>query len=301
MVCIDVIVQAYESGARPASLHHCASCSTRSPWPSAQLPARGRALRGVPAVAQRAAGPAGIGAGRAPLRARPPARAADPGGRGRGRPRPAPADRGGRPGGRGPRASPIRCAGTLRLGVIPTISPYLLAALVPALRRAHPGLTSRWTEDKTDLLVRARRSGALDGALLALEADLGDLAREPVGRDPFVLATPRGHALARRSARPSWASSRRRRAAARRWTLPARSGAGGLRARAHARARLPGDQPLDAGADGGGWRGRHAAARSWRWPPRAETPRWRSGRWPTRAPSGRSGSAGAGPHRSPRR
>lgn len=85
----------------------------------------------------------------------------------------------------------------LRLGVIPTISPYLLPRIVPALRRALPGVIIRWTEDKTGSLVKAVQEGALDGALLALEADLGDLARQPIARDPFVLATPRAHPLAR--------------------------------------------------------------------------------------------------------
>ena len=87
----------------------------------------------------------------------------------------------------------------LRLGVIPTISPYLLPRIVPALRRAQPGLVVRWTEEKTDVLVRAVEEGMLEGALLALEADLGNLAREPVGRDPFVLAAPPAHPLGRRS------------------------------------------------------------------------------------------------------
>jgi LysR family hydrogen peroxide-inducible transcriptional activator len=87
-------------------------------------------------------------------------------------------------------------AATLRLGVIPTISPYLLPRIVPALRRA--GLTVRWTEDKTPSLVAAVGSGALDGALLALEADLGDLERAPIARDPFVLAAPRAHPLGRK-------------------------------------------------------------------------------------------------------
>jgi LysR family hydrogen peroxide-inducible transcriptional activator len=90
-------------------------------------------------------------------------------------------------------------AGTLRIGVIPTISTYLLPDLVPALRREHPTLTVRWTEDKTPTLVGALADGTLDAALLALEAELGDLTREPIGRDPFLLAAPRGHALARRS------------------------------------------------------------------------------------------------------
>jgi LysR family hydrogen peroxide-inducible transcriptional activator len=91
-------------------------------------------------------------------------------------------------------------AGTLRIGVIPTISPYLLPELVPALRRRHEGLAVRWREDKTETLVGALVEGGLDAAVLALEADLGDLAREPLGRDRFLLAAPRGHVLARRAA-----------------------------------------------------------------------------------------------------
>jgi len=95
-------------------------------------------------------------------------------------------------------ANPL--AGTLRIGVIPTISPYLLPGVVQALRHDQPRLTVRWTEDKTDVLVRALESGALDAALLALEANLGDLAHEEIGRDPFVLATPRRHPLGKPSA-----------------------------------------------------------------------------------------------------
>jgi LysR family transcriptional regulator, hydrogen peroxide-inducible genes activator len=88
-------------------------------------------------------------------------------------------------------------AATLRLGVIPTISPYLLPELVPALRRAQPRLLVRWTEEKTTTLVAAVRDGTLEGAVLALEVDLGDLEREELARDPFVLAVPRTHALAK--------------------------------------------------------------------------------------------------------
>jgi LysR family hydrogen peroxide-inducible transcriptional activator len=91
-------------------------------------------------------------------------------------------------------------AGTLRIGVIPTISSYLLPDVVRALRRKHARLNVHWTEDKTSALVRALDEGALDAALVALEADLGALAREPLGRDPFLLAAPRGHALARSTA-----------------------------------------------------------------------------------------------------
>jgi LysR family hydrogen peroxide-inducible transcriptional activator len=79
--------------------------------------------------------------------------------------------------------------GTLRIGVIPTISPYLLPSTTPALRSAYPRLTTVWVEDKTATLVRALDDGALDAALLALEAELGDVEHEVVADDPFVLAT----------------------------------------------------------------------------------------------------------------
>ena len=91
-------------------------------------------------------------------------------------------------------------AGTLRLGVIPTLAPYLLPFLVPALKEAFPRLMPRWTEDRTDTLVTALHQGELEGAFLALEADLGDLESQVLGRDPFLLCLPPGHRLARTAA-----------------------------------------------------------------------------------------------------
>jgi LysR family hydrogen peroxide-inducible transcriptional activator len=86
-------------------------------------------------------------------------------------------------------------AGTVRLGIIPTISPYLLPKVTPALRRAFPQLTVAWLEDRTEALLHKLGAGSLDGAILALEADVGDVEREVIARDPFVLAGPPGHAL----------------------------------------------------------------------------------------------------------
>jgi LysR family hydrogen peroxide-inducible transcriptional activator len=90
-------------------------------------------------------------------------------------------------------------AGTLRIGVIPTIAPYLLPRVVPVLSKAYPRLMLVWIEDRTDVLVRAVNHGDLDAALLALEANLGDLEHQAVTLDPFVLATPRGYPLGRSS------------------------------------------------------------------------------------------------------
>ncbi len=86
-------------------------------------------------------------------------------------------------------------AGPLRLGIIPTVSPYLLPAVAPALRRAFPALSLTWVEDRTEALVRSLHAGELDAALLALEAELGDVEQAVLARDPFLLATPRDHPL----------------------------------------------------------------------------------------------------------
>jgi LysR family hydrogen peroxide-inducible transcriptional activator len=87
--------------------------------------------------------------------------------------------------------------GSLRFGIIPTISPYLLPEVVPILRRRFPRLSLQWVEERTATLVTMVQTGSLDAAVLAMEADLGDLEREVLGRDPFVLAAPRQHPLGR--------------------------------------------------------------------------------------------------------
>lgn len=86
-------------------------------------------------------------------------------------------------------------AGTLRLGVIPTLAPYLLPDLDPALRAAFPGLSLQWREDRTARLVADIREGKLDAALLAREAEIGDLETAEVGIDGFVVAASRTHPL----------------------------------------------------------------------------------------------------------
>ncbi len=86
-------------------------------------------------------------------------------------------------------------AGPLSVGVIPTISPYLLPRLAGPLHRAFPRLAVGWVEEKTDVLVRRLDEGRLDAALLALEAEIGDVESEVVAVDSFVLITPRDHPL----------------------------------------------------------------------------------------------------------
>lgn len=88
--------------------------------------------------------------------------------------------------------------GTWRLGLIPTVAPYLLPGILPGIRLAHPELSLRLREERTPVLVQELQSGGLDAAILAEVPDLGDLVRAPLAEDPFLLAAPPGHPLARK-------------------------------------------------------------------------------------------------------
>ena len=88
--------------------------------------------------------------------------------------------------------------GALRLGVIPTVGPYLLPALMPRVRTGFPKAALYLREEKTADLVAQLRSGEIDVALLALPILGDDLQSLPVFEDPFVLAMPAGDALSQR-------------------------------------------------------------------------------------------------------
>ncbi|HVZ06887.1 hydrogen peroxide-inducible genes activator [Rhodopila sp.] len=86
--------------------------------------------------------------------------------------------------------------GPLRLGLIPTIGPFLLPRLMPALRTAFPKLRLYLREDTTARLVDRLASHRLDLLLLALPCDCGGAPSVTVARDPFVVALPPNHRLA---------------------------------------------------------------------------------------------------------
>lgn len=87
-------------------------------------------------------------------------------------------------------------SGTLVLGAIPTVAPYVLPGLVAAARAAHPRLRLVLREAQTATLLEALRAGRVDAALLALPASAAGLSSVPLCEDPFLLAAPRGHRLA---------------------------------------------------------------------------------------------------------
>lgn len=89
-------------------------------------------------------------------------------------------------------------AGPLRLGVIPTVGPYLLPEVAGPLRAAFPKLRFTWVEERTSQLMTRVHDGALDGAIVALETDgLGEVQSLVLGRDVFFLATTHDHLLAK--------------------------------------------------------------------------------------------------------
>ncbi len=82
--------------------------------------------------------------------------------------------------------------GRLRLGVIPTIGPFLLPRLMPALRSAFPNLRLALREDTTQRCLDRLNAGKLDLVLLALPCACAGSATLPIARDAFVAALPPG-------------------------------------------------------------------------------------------------------------
>ena len=87
-------------------------------------------------------------------------------------------------------------AGSVRLGMFPTLGPYLLPHVVPKLRARFPKLELLLIEEKTAALLGMLRAGQLDAAVLALPLHEDWLETQFLFEEPFMLAVPRGHELA---------------------------------------------------------------------------------------------------------
>jgi LysR family hydrogen peroxide-inducible transcriptional activator len=87
--------------------------------------------------------------------------------------------------------------GTVRLGVIPTIGPFLLPRILPALREAWPRLKLYLREDQTEPLLEQLHDGRLDALVLALPYDCGNVETAMLFKDRFSLGLRRNHRLAR--------------------------------------------------------------------------------------------------------
>jgi LysR family hydrogen peroxide-inducible transcriptional activator len=97
------------------------------------------------------------------------------------------------------RAASVPLSGPLRLGVIPTISPFLLPRVLPSLRKRFPDLRLFLREDLTARLVEQLQTGKLDLLLIALPYEGGALDTMTLLEDDFLVACREDHALARRS------------------------------------------------------------------------------------------------------
>ncbi len=94
------------------------------------------------------------------------------------------------------RASRDRLTGRLRIGMIPTIAPYLLPAVIANLNRAHPELDILVREALTSRLIVELTEGRLDTAILALPVSEPALAETPLFTENFLLVRPAADAAA---------------------------------------------------------------------------------------------------------
>jgi len=90
-------------------------------------------------------------------------------------------------------------SGSLKLGIIPTLAPYLLPRLLPQLQQAYPSLQLEMRETQTAVLVDELVAGDLDCILLALPIKHADVETAALFRDRFLLAAPAHEPMPRRA------------------------------------------------------------------------------------------------------
>ena len=89
-------------------------------------------------------------------------------------------------------------AGTLRLGVIYTVAPYLLPDLIPALHVRAPQMPLDIEENLTENLEAELKSGRIDAAIVALPFAPPGIAAEFLYEEPFQVVVPQSHKWAKR-------------------------------------------------------------------------------------------------------
>ena len=88
--------------------------------------------------------------------------------------------------------------GAVRLGVIYTIGPWLIPALVPELQKVAPGMPLALEENLTSELTERLKDGRIDVAILAAPFDVPGLSTLPLYEEDFVVVVPKGHPFLRR-------------------------------------------------------------------------------------------------------
>jgi len=91
----------------------------------------------------------------------------------------------------------LAMTGNLRLGVIPTIGPFLLPRVLPEIRNRYPDLKLQLIEDQTANLLKRMNEGSLDAIILALPFDIGKLEKKIFWSENFMVAMPANHSMAK--------------------------------------------------------------------------------------------------------
>src|SRR5215813_3207132 len=89
-------------------------------------------------------------------------------------------------------------SGTIRLGIFPTLGPYLLPHVIPRIRERFARLELLLVEEKTETVLRQLREGRLDAGVLAQPIHDDQLHQQFLFEEPFLLAVPEQHPLASR-------------------------------------------------------------------------------------------------------
>jgi LysR family hydrogen peroxide-inducible transcriptional activator len=97
------------------------------------------------------------------------------------------------------RAARDPLVGPIKLGVIPTLAPYLMPMILKPLQEAYPGLTIDLWEDQTQALIDSLRNHRLDAALLATKTDAPEITEISLFVEPLMAALPSKHRLAGKS------------------------------------------------------------------------------------------------------
>ena len=95
-------------------------------------------------------------------------------------------------------APPHPLAGPFRLGLIPTIGPFLMPELLPRIQAGYPEMSLLLREERTSVLLERLHAGKLDAAVVALPIDAPSLIHHSLGREPLRAVLPTRHPLSRR-------------------------------------------------------------------------------------------------------
>ncbi|MBK6542728.1 MAG: hydrogen peroxide-inducible genes activator [Flavobacteriales bacterium] len=88
--------------------------------------------------------------------------------------------------------------GLYRVGVIPTLAPYLVPLFLPGFAKAHPDVKLVIDERKTSRIIKGLRRGEIDLGILVTPVDLPDIEEVALFREPFLAYLPEGHPLRKR-------------------------------------------------------------------------------------------------------